>query len=251
MPGSGGMDTLKAEALKQGRWRLGEDGYVEKGPFPKDKTTVNVSVVGAQPETGATHPEPHATPCRRKPRGGLRDQARGARERPDQSTTSTASPRREGTLYFQARDTTGHYETGAPVRWTAELKIRHQVEPAADKRRVTLACTPKANLSYTLDGSNPRDGTPYEGPFEIGSAATRLLVYARAGEANKTADFQIPASGDKTRADRRYQAGEAAAQAYRPGHHRPRVRRHQPLPRPSRARGSRVCASRSARARTP
>jgi hypothetical protein len=45
MPGAGGLDTLKAEALKQGRWRLGEDGYIEKGPFPKDKTTVNVSVV--------------------------------------------------------------------------------------------------------------------------------------------------------------------------------------------------------------
>jgi len=46
------MDTLKAEALKQSRWRLGEDGYVEKGPFPKEKTAVNVSLVGAHPETG-------------------------------------------------------------------------------------------------------------------------------------------------------------------------------------------------------
>ncbi|WP_419609939.1 DUF499 domain-containing protein, partial [Thiolapillus sp.] len=32
MPGNSGMDTLKAEALKQGRWRLGEDGYIEKAP---------------------------------------------------------------------------------------------------------------------------------------------------------------------------------------------------------------------------
>lgn len=39
---------------------------------------------------------------------------------------------------------------------------------------------------------------PYEGSFEIGAAAARLLVYARAGEANRAADFQIPASGDKT-----------------------------------------------------
>jgi len=46
MPGTGGMDTLKTEALKQGRWRLGEDGYIEKGPFPKEKTTVNVTVLG-------------------------------------------------------------------------------------------------------------------------------------------------------------------------------------------------------------
>ena len=51
---AGWMDTLKAEALKQGRWRLGEDGYVEKGPFPKEKTTVNVSLSGDHPETGET-----------------------------------------------------------------------------------------------------------------------------------------------------------------------------------------------------
>ena len=27
----------KTEALKQGRWRLGEDGYIEKGPFPRTR----------------------------------------------------------------------------------------------------------------------------------------------------------------------------------------------------------------------
>jgi len=55
-----------------------------------------------------------------------------------------------------------------------------------------------AEMTYTLDGSNPKDGLLYEGPFDIGPEAVRLLVYARAGEATKTADFQIPASGDKT-----------------------------------------------------
>jgi hypothetical protein len=191
------MDTLKAEALKQGRWRLGEDGYIEKGPFPKDKTTVNVSVIGSHPDTGATilsltprHAgDSPVVVYATRPEGLVNGQTIDDLD----SFTTT-----EGTLYFQARDATGHYETGAPVRWTAELKIRHQVEPAADRRRLTLACAPKATLTYTLDGSNPRDGLPYEGPFEIGSAAARLLVYARAGEANKTADFQIPASGDKT-----------------------------------------------------
>ena len=38
MPGADGMDTLKTEALKQGRWRMDKDGYIEKGPFPKEKT---------------------------------------------------------------------------------------------------------------------------------------------------------------------------------------------------------------------
>ena len=197
MPGSGGMDTLKTEALKQGRWRLGGDGYVEKGPFPKDKTTVNVSVVGSHPDTGETI-------LSLTPRHAGESPMVVYATRPEELVTGKAVDdldsftTGEGTLYFLAKDQTGQYETGAPVRWTADLKIRHQVDPAADKRRITLASTPKADLFYTLDGSNPKDGTPYEGPFEIGPQAVRLLVYARAGEANKTADFQVPASGDKT-----------------------------------------------------
>lgn len=197
MPGAGGLDVLKTEAIKQGRWRLGEDGYVEKGPFPKDKATVNVSVVNVKADTGETvlslTPR-HAgdSPIvywSTKPDVSEKDHKV---EDLDNFTT------REGTLYFLVKDPTGQYESAPPVRWLADLKIRHQVEPAADKRRVRLEATPRAELYYTLDGSNPKDGKRYDGPFEIGPGSCRLLVYARAGEANKTADFSIPASSDKT-----------------------------------------------------
>lgn len=197
MPGAGGLDTLKTEALKQGRWRLGEDGYVEKGPFPKDKATVNVSVVNIKADTGEavlslTPRHGGDSPIvywSTKPDVSEKDQKI---EDLDNFTT------REGTLYFWVKEPTGQYESAPPVRWLADLKIRHQIEPAADKRRIRLEATPHAELFYTLDGSNPKDGNLYDGPFEIGSASCRLLVYARAGEANKMADFQIPASGDKT-----------------------------------------------------
>jgi len=197
MPGASGLDTLKTEALKQGRWRLGEDGYIEKGPFPKDKATVNVSVVNVKADSGETvlslTPR-HAgdSPVvywSTKPEVTDKDQ------KVDDLDNFTTT---QGTLYFWVKDTTGQHESAPPVRWLADLKIRHQVEPAADKRRVRLEATPRAELYYTLDGSNPKDGTRYDGPFEIGPGAYRLLVFARAGEANKTADFQIPASGDKT-----------------------------------------------------
>ena len=197
MPGNSGMDTLKTEALKQGRWRLGEDGYIEKGPFPKEKSTVNISVVGAHPETDETILS--LTPRHAGESPVVYYSTR--RENLDKSTQVDdldSFRTSEGTLYFMVKDTTGQYESGPPVRWLAELKIRHQIEPAADKRKVTLQCTPKAELFYTLDGSNQKDGTPYEGAFEIGPQAARLLIYARAGEANKSADFQIPASSDKT-----------------------------------------------------
>jgi hypothetical protein len=198
LPGAGGLDTLKTAALKQGRWRLGEDGYVEKGPFPKDKATVNVAVVNVRAETGETElslTPRHAGASPLIYWSTTPDAAATTAQRVEDLDCFTTA---EGTLYFWAQDPSGQYETAPPVRWLADLKIRHQVEPAADRRRVRLEATPRAELFYTLDGSNPRDGRRYDGPFEIGPESRRLLVYARAGEANKTADFQIPASGDKT-----------------------------------------------------
>ncbi|NGM85844.1 DUF499 domain-containing protein [Parapusillimonas sp. SGNA-6] len=197
MPGASGLETLKTEALKQGRWRLGEDGYIEKGPFPKDKASVNVSISAVKPDTGETvlsltprHAgESPIVYWSTKPDVSEQD---NKVEDLDNFTTD------EGTVYFLVKEPTGRYESAPPTRWLADLKIRHQVDPAADKRRVTLAVTPSAEIFYTLDGSNPKDGIRYDAPFEVDAASYRLLVYARAGEANRTADFQIPASGDKT-----------------------------------------------------
>lgn len=197
MPGAGGMDTLKTEALKQGRWRLGEDGYVEKGPFPKEKTSVNVSQLGTHPETGEAILSLTPRNAGESPEVHYSVKPNVSKNNPKVEDLDNF-PTSEGTLYFWVEDPTRQYESGPPVPWVADLKIRHQIDPAGDKRRVTLQSTPNADMTYTLDGSNPKDGRPYEGSFEIGPEAARLLVNARSGEASKTADFQIPASGDKT-----------------------------------------------------
>lgn len=197
MPGGSGMDTLKDEALKQGRWRVGEDGYIEKGPFPKEKTSVNVSLVNVNPETAESV-------LSLTPRNAGDSPIIYYSTRPEVLTTdpqvedienfSTG----EGTLYFKVQDPSERYETGEAVRWLADLKIRHQVDINVDSRQVTLQCTPRAEMRYTLDGSNPKDGLKYSAPFDIGAEAVRLLVYAQSGEATKTTDFQIPHGADKT-----------------------------------------------------
>lgn len=197
MPGAGGLDALKTGALKQGRWRLGEDGYVEKGPFPKDKATVNISVVNIKADTGEAVLSLTPRHCGDSPIVYWSTKA-DVSEKDQKVEDLDNFATREGTLYFWVKEPTGQYESAPPTRWLADLKIRHQVEPAADKRRVRLEATPPAELFYTLDGSNPKDGNRYDQPFEIGSGSYRFLVYGRAGEATKTADFQIPASGDKT-----------------------------------------------------
>jgi len=197
MPGNSGMDTLRAEALKQGRWRQGEDGYIEKGPFPKAKTSVNVSLIGTQIETGESV-------LSLTPRNAGESPIIHYSTRPEvieidsQVEDIENFNTTEGTLYFLVRDPSSKYETGDATRWVADLKIRHQIEPEADKRKITLQCTPKADMFYTLDGSNPKDGKAYDGSFEIGADTATLLVYAKSGEASNTANFSIQHVGDKT-----------------------------------------------------
>lgn len=198
MPGAGGLDDLKRQALAQGRWRLGEDGYVEKGPFPKDKATVNVSGVTIDKDSGESILSLTARHGGDSPIVYWSKTAQAVREKDQQVDDPDNFRTKEATLYFWAEDTTGQHESAPPTRWLADLKIRYQVEPAGQQRQVALAVAPQADLYYTLDGSNPKDGTRYERPFEVGNQATRLLVYAHAGEASAREDFQIPAGNDKT-----------------------------------------------------
>lgn len=196
MPSASGLDQLKAEAISQGRWRQGEDGYIEKGPFPKEKTSVNVITQSVNSETG------EAT---------LALTPRNSGNSPVVHYSETANVNindpvvtdlenfvtKAATLYFLAVDSSGQHESGQPHRWVAELKIRHQVRAVADQRFIELQCVPHAKMTYSLDGSNAKDGTLYEKAIEIGANALVLLVHARANEANHDLRVNIPATGDK------------------------------------------------------
>ncbi|MDO9105823.1 MAG: DUF499 domain-containing protein [Methylovulum sp.] len=196
MPGSAGMDMLKTEALKQGRWRQGEDGYIEKGPFPKDKTTLNITPQSTNKDSGESTLTLTPRNCgdsavihySQNPSVSTSDPVV---EDLDNFTTSAS------TLYFLAVDREGKHEIGEPKRWIADLMIRHQLHVVADKRKIELKCVPSAEIYYTLNGSNPKEGSRYEAPFEVGAEAYRLLVFAKAGEATKNTEFSIPASGDQ------------------------------------------------------
>jgi hypothetical protein len=196
MPGSAGLDMLKTEALKQGRWRQGEDGYIEKGPFAKEKTTLNITPQTSNKETGATILTLTPRNCGSSPIIHYSQNATVSKTDPvvDDLDNFTAT---DATLYFLAVDSEGQYEIGEPKRWVADLTVRHQVHVVADKRRVELSCVPPAEIYYSLNGSNPKEGMRYEAPFEIGEEAFRLLTFAKAAEATKNTEFSIPASSDK------------------------------------------------------
>jgi len=95
-------------------------------------------------------------------------------------------------------DPSGQFETGDPVKWKNELKIRNRLFEKDGKRFVELFVAPRGDLRYTLDGSEPREGQPYTGqPVEIGDGEILMRVFAQADGLEAKEDFRFPAKGQK------------------------------------------------------
>ncbi len=118
----------------------------------------------------------------------------------EDSVVSEASPVLKDNPYattalrvsFLVCDLSGQYETGRPVTWTNKLVLRNRLAEIGGKRRVELLVAPRGNIRYTLDGSEPRDGTPYEGPVEIGDGDVLLRAFAEADGLETKSRFPLP-----------------------------------------------------------
>ena len=193
MPGSKGIEQLKKHAISQGRWRDTNDGYIEKGPFPKDKTAVSIIAQESDPETGEAILQLSTKHAGQSPRIHYAESS-GVSENDPVVENPEAFRTSQATLYFLAIDPTGEHETGEPTRWVARFTIRHQIHKKPLNREVELQAIPApTEFRYTLDGTNPREGHLYDGPFEIGDEKQILQVFARAGEAEGFETFYIPA----------------------------------------------------------
>ncbi len=195
MPGARGLEVLRDEALKQGRWRQTPEGHIEKGPFPAERTSVNVTPLGTNRETGETSLSLTPRNAGDSPLVYVgKTAAVSDRDHQVQDLEDFRTP--EATLYFIAVDSAGKYQVGEPNRWTADLTVRHEVHSLADSRKVELRCTPNAEMRYTLDGTNPKEGTVYAEPFPVPVKGCTILIAAKAGEVEKSAKIQIPSAGD-------------------------------------------------------
>jgi len=116
---------------------------LEKGPFPAEKTSVNVIALGTSRETGETRLSLTPRNAGDSPRvyvlktNAVGEQDEQVQDLEDYRTT-------EATLYFVAVDSSGKYQTGEPTRWTADLTIRHELHKLGDGRKLELHCTPAA-----------------------------------------------------------------------------------------------------------
>jgi hypothetical protein len=98
---------------------------------------------------------------------------------------------------FLVCDPSGQYETGDPVTWANRLVIRNLLSEEEGRRRVGLFVAPKGVIRYTLDVSEPRQGTPYENPIPIDDSEVLIRVFAEADGLEAKAEFRFPPKGKK------------------------------------------------------
>jgi len=192
LPASG-IDRLRKVAEERGAWRSTGDGYIERGPFEKEKTSVGLVERHYDDATGEATLE--VTPKHAGKSGqvfyGSTSSVSSASTRLDDSKLRTT----ETHLWFLAVDPTGEHTTGEPVAWTNGLTITHQPSDGPEGRTVRLQVVPTGTIKYTLDGSNPREGTTYAEPIPIGDEATTVYCFAEERGIEATRQFTVPAAG--------------------------------------------------------
>ena len=195
MPPSG-LETLRTLAVQRDKWEdLGGERY-SKSPKPK-KAAVQVVQVG--------EPDADGNVC-------LKVETQNAGPNPKilyvedgKVEEATAAELRDGQLYtkavkvqFLVKDPTGVYEAAEPKTWVNTIRLRFDVDSSMSPRKVTLAALPRGDIRYSLDGSEPRNGTPYAEPFEVpDDHPTTVLVFGEADGVSAKDAFNVPASGQK------------------------------------------------------
>lgn len=189
-----GIDALTKIACNRGLWEDLGNSYFTKKP-KKKQTSAQVF-----PET---EPDDQG-------RVRLRVNAQNGGPAPklyysENGPVTEQSPILTDTVYFTnalrvqflVKDPSGQYETGAPFTWNNKLVIRNKLENVGDQRRLSLFVVPTGQLRYTLDGSEPREGTEYTGPFVIGNGEVTVRVFASADGLESKADFRFQATTKK------------------------------------------------------
>ena len=189
-----GIETLKSIACNRGLWEDMGNGYVTKKP-KKKCTSAQVIAESDPDDSGNVRLRINAQNAGPAPRIHYAEDALVSDTSPqlkDQAITTSALR-----LNILVVDPSGQYETGDPVTWSNKLVLRNKLSENGGKRSVELFVVPRGAIRYTLDGSEPRDGMPYEGPIEIGDGEVLLSAFAEADGLETKTPIRFPAKGKK------------------------------------------------------
>jgi hypothetical protein len=186
-----GLESIKSMAIQKGKWEDLGTGHISHTPAKK-KTSVQVLPESQPDDEGNVRLRLNAI------NAGPSARIYYAEDGP----VSTTSPiLQDDTLnskayrvQFLAVDPNGQYDTGDSVSWENQLKIRALLN-VGQSRTVELRVVPSGALYYSLDGSEPRNGTEYAGPIDIGNNAVKLLVFAEGGGLEQKERFEYSAVG--------------------------------------------------------
>lgn len=150
----GGHEAMKTAAFRKDMWRDQGGGYVRKGPFPKDKTSVLLTRIARDDGTGRVTfsvGANHGDRVHFEEGGGTATINSPVVNNGKLETTALR-------LSFLAVDSTGEHECGDPRAETNPITLKYDTMYRDGARRVTLKAIPTGMIRYTLDGTNPRNG---------------------------------------------------------------------------------------------
>ena len=189
-----GLDLLKSIACNRGLWEDLGNGYVTKKP-QKKKTSVQVIAESEPNDDGNVRLRINAQNAGPAPRiyyaadGPVSD---SSPQLTDQHLTTSALR-----MHFLVMDPSGQYETGDVFPWSNKLVLRNRLTDKDGQRLVELLVAPMGDIRYTLDGSEPREGTLYDRPVDIGDGEVLLRAFAAASGLEAKVEFRFPARGKK------------------------------------------------------
>lgn len=168
------LDKLLADCRQKDLWREHGD-YVEKGPFPKEPTSVSFTVKSENEETGKVLLRLH-------PRFGDKiyyevgaPATTSSFKVEDPNNFETA----ELKVSFLCVDSTDEHPTGEPVEWIRDISIKHKIIEKEDGKYMLLKSQSGVNIKYTTDGSDPKgNGGIYDGEFKIPANSTFVQIVA-------------------------------------------------------------------------
>lgn len=168
------LEKLLADCKQKDLWREHGD-YVEKGPFPKEPTSVSVTVKSENEET-------NKVTLRLHPRFGDKiyyevgaAATTSSLKVEDPNNFETA----ELTVSFLCVDSTSDHPTGEAIEWTRDITIKHKIMDKADGKYMLLKTQPGVKIKYTTDGSDPKgSGGIYDGEFIIPAKASFVQIVA-------------------------------------------------------------------------
>lgn len=167
------LESLRLDCIKKDKWRE-INGYLVKGPFEKDPTSVVVEQTSYDEKT-------QEFTLKIRGIGGKvyydigSDPTSASKEVMDQALV-TAEP----AIRFVCIDPTGERKTGDVVEFTGSVPIKYGQRNTPNGDVMTLVTNPKYVVKYTTDGSEPKEnGGIYNDEFVLpqDSKYVRVAVY--------------------------------------------------------------------------